>query len=91
MATQVTVEELRNDLARILARVEQGREQVTIVRDDQPVALLVPAGAHRPLTLSQLADLLKDIPLPGDGFADDLEEIQAESTPQFTGTNHTTR
>lgn len=77
MSRQVTIEELAADLAAILTSVERG-ERITITRDGECVAEIIPPHERKPLTLSQLAVALSSVPVPGDGYADDLERIQAE-------------
>ena len=54
------------------------------MRNGEPVATLAPARPPDPpkgITLRELAELLKNTPMPDDRFADDLEEIQASQPP----------
>ncbi len=73
----ITATELARTLSDTLIRVQYRGERFTIERNGDPVASLVPAKAPGLITLSELAAQLWDLTLPGDGFADDLEAIQA--------------
>jgi antitoxin (DNA-binding transcriptional repressor) of toxin-antitoxin stability system len=77
MAAQITVEELETDLAAVLDRVEHNGERITIVRDGRCVAELVPSRRPSGITAKELIDRVGNLALPGEGFADDLEVIQA--------------
>ncbi|MDO8635787.1 MAG: hypothetical protein Q7R34_06010, partial [Dehalococcoidia bacterium] len=48
-----------------------------IERNGEPVATLSPAAPMAAISLGELLARLGDLSLPGEGFADDLEIIQA--------------
>lgn len=77
MTAKITVEELATDLVAILDRVEHKGERITIVRDGQSIADLVPRGCPPGITARELVERVGNLALPGEGFADDLEAIQA--------------
>jgi prevent-host-death family protein len=80
--TRITATELARALSEILSRVADHYESFTIVRHGVPVATLAPiAAVTRPVTLAELAARPGDLRLPGDGFADDLEAVQASQPP----------
>ena len=54
--TEMNVHEAKTHFSRILSRVEQG-EEITIMRDGEPVAKVVPI--HRPRILGQDRHLLE--------------------------------
>ncbi len=81
METRITATELAKSLSDILNRVRYRGERFLIERGGEPVATLSPARPTQGITLRELAARLADIPLPGDGFADDLEAIQ-QSQPK---------
>lgn len=75
METRITATELAKSLSDILNRVRYRGERFVVERGGEPVATLAPAGRTAG-TLHRLAARLADLPLPGDGFADDLEAAQ---------------
>jgi hypothetical protein len=77
--TPITATVLARSLSEILNRVKYGGERFLIRRGGKVVGSLGPAGAgKRPaITLRSLAHRMRGNELPGDGFADDLEAIQA--------------
>jgi antitoxin (DNA-binding transcriptional repressor) of toxin-antitoxin stability system len=77
MTTRITPAELAEHLADVLHRVRYRGERFVIERNGESVAELTPAGPRPGPTPRELAARLGDLPLPGDGFADDLEFIQA--------------
>jgi prevent-host-death family protein len=81
MERRITATELARGLSDILNRVRYRGEEFVIERNGQPVAVLSPPAGTRWPTMSALAEALRGIPLPGDGFADDLEAIQASQQP----------
>ena len=81
MVTKVTATELAKSLSDILNRVKYRGERFVIERNGVPIATLGPAAAVEAtapvgITIEELAARLGDLKFPGDGFADDLEEIQ---------------
>ena len=56
----VSVRDLRNKGAEVLRRVEAG-EEITVTRDGEPVALLVPLD-RKPLSLAALIERRRHLP-----------------------------
>ncbi|MCC6627916.1 MAG: type II toxin-antitoxin system Phd/YefM family antitoxin [Chloroflexi bacterium] len=82
MDTRITATDLARTLSEILSRVAYQQETFTIERNGVPVATLAPVStAARPVTMKELAVRLGDLQLPGEGFADDLEAVQAAQLP----------
>lgn len=77
METPVTVQELARTLGEVLERVKCRGERFLIEENGKPVASLVPAGYPPGISLQELARRLGSMALPGEGFADDLQAIQA--------------
>ena len=77
MATKITETELSSSLSDIINRVHGHGESFVIERNGEAVATLAPSEREKPITFRELADKLRDAPWPLEGFADDLEEIQA--------------
>ena len=70
----VTVRDLRNRSAEMLARVAQG-ERVTVTKDGQPVAEVVPLP-RVPFNAEQLVSQFSQLPaMDGAAFRRDLDEI----------------
>ena len=74
LATTITVTELTRNLSDILNRVFYRGEEFMITRKGEPVATL--AAPPRAKTAGEILDKIGHLKMPGDGFADDLEEIQ---------------
>lgn len=81
MESKITATELAKGLSDILNRVRYQGEMFAIERNGEQVAVLTPAIPARGVTLGEAANRLGDILVPGDGFAEDLEAVQA-SQPQ---------
>ena len=77
METKITATELSRTLSDILSRVRYRGERFLIERNGEPVATLSPATPMSTISLGELLARLGDLSLPGEGFADDLETIQA--------------
>ncbi len=77
METQITATDLAKGLSDILNRVRYRGESFVVERNGEQVAVLAPAGPTCGITLREVARRLGDSPLPGDGFAEDLEAVQA--------------
>ena len=77
MDTVITATDLARSLSDILNRVRYKGETFVIHRNGEPIATLAPSGPNPGVTLRELADALGKLTLPGEGFADDLEAIQA--------------
>ena len=76
METKLSPVDLANDLSDILERVRGRGERFAIERDGETVAVLAPPP-RMGITIEELIARVGDLKMPGDGFADDLEEIQA--------------
>ena len=77
METKIRATELAKNLSDVLNRVRYRGERFVIERNGEPVAALLPGAAARGITVDELEARLGDLALPRDGFADDLEAIQA--------------
>jgi antitoxin (DNA-binding transcriptional repressor) of toxin-antitoxin stability system len=77
MATTITATELARSLSDVLNRVRYRNESFVIQRNGETIATIVPPVPMRGVTLREIAEKLRGVEFPGDGFADDLEEIQA--------------
>ncbi len=86
METRITATELAKSLSDILNRVRYRSETFVIVRSGEEIAILAPKGPIAAATLQHLAAALRDRVSPGEGFADDLEAIQA-SQPRLGDPN----
>ncbi len=80
MEPTVTEADLADRLAEILDRVRDG-ERIEVKRDGAVVAVLHPPIAKRGITPEELVARVGNLSMPGDGFADDLEAIQAAQRP----------
>ncbi len=87
MPVEITATELAKSLSDVLNRVRYKGETFRIVRNKETIATLGPTVPGPGVTLGTVAAILKDLFPPGEGFADDLEEIQASqpglSTPPW--------
>lgn len=81
MERRITATELARGLSEVLSRVSLRGEEFVIERHGRAIAVLAPIKPKDASTLSEIVGALKGLKLPGDGFADDLEAIQA-SQPQ---------
>jgi prevent-host-death family protein len=77
MEKTITATELARSLSDVLNRVHYRNERFIIQRNGESIAALVPAGPQRGVMLHDALRALGELKMPGDGFADDLEEIQA--------------
>lgn len=77
MATKIEDRELLKHLGDILDRIREHGEYFLIERDGEPIASLQPITPPKGITLQELIDRVGDIYMPGDGFADAVEEAQA--------------
>jgi antitoxin (DNA-binding transcriptional repressor) of toxin-antitoxin stability system len=73
--TRISATELARGLSNILNRVRRSGERFVIERNGETVAVLGPPA--RGIHVDEFAERVGDLELPGDGFADDLEAIQA--------------
>lgn len=83
MKTKITATELAKSLSDVLNRVRYRGERFIIERSGEPVATLIPTSPVLGITLRDLVARLGDMSMPGDGFAEDLEAVQA-SQPKVT-------
>lgn len=88
MDTVITATELARGLSDILNRVRYKGETFVIQRNGEAIATLAPSGPKPGVTLRELAGALSKLTMPGEGFADDLEAIQASQpkvkAPEWT-------
>jgi antitoxin (DNA-binding transcriptional repressor) of toxin-antitoxin stability system len=80
MERTITATELARSLSDILNRVHYRNERFVIQRNGETIATIAPPDPVRGTTLHEIAEKLRDLEFPGDGFADDLEEIQANQS-----------
>ena len=81
--SKLTVEEFAARLDEVLNRVSAG-ERFAIHRDGESIAILAPPIAKLGITARELIAQVGNLEMPGDGFADDLEAIQAaQGYPEF--------
>jgi len=74
----LTATQVARQFSRVLDSLEQGGEEVVVLRNNQPVARLVP-GAARMTALEALADLYRTLP-DADGAAW-LEDLRSADRP----------
>jgi hypothetical protein len=75
-ATTITPEELSENLADILRRAREDHERFVVQQGDDILAFLEPPVQRKGITVSELIARIGNLEMPGDGFADDLEEVQ---------------
>jgi antitoxin (DNA-binding transcriptional repressor) of toxin-antitoxin stability system len=68
--------ELAENLPDVLERV-RGGERFTIERDGEPMAIISPVRDQPGITARELIARVGNLPFPGDGFADELQAVQA--------------
>ena len=78
--TTITSTTLSRSTSEILNRVIYRGERFIVQRGGKIVARIEPAVPSDPISLEELARRLAGTPMPMEGFADDLEKIQAEQT-----------
>ena len=76
MATRLTATHASRHFSALLNRVRYQRETLVITRGDEPVAEIRPVP-HQGLDLAGLFALLAAIESPDEGFAADLDAVQA--------------
>jgi len=78
METKLSPTDLANNLADVLERVSDRGERFVIERDGRRIATIAPPRPGPPgITIDELIARIGDLKMPGDGFADDVEEVQA--------------
>ena len=78
MEKTITISELSMRLPEILEKVKNQGFQYIVQDNGVAVATIGPAFAKPGITIRELIARVGDLPMPGDGFADDLEAVQAE-------------
>ena len=81
LEARISAADLSRSLSDVLNRVCYREERFVIERNGEAIALLIPLGPGRRTTMRQLVELLKEVPRPDDGFADDLETVRASQQP----------
>ena len=77
MESRLTATELAKRLSDVLNRVKYRGERFVVVRNGEPVATIGPTAARPGVTVEEFVARVGDLRMPGDGFADELEAIQA--------------
>ncbi len=78
METLITATELSRGLSDVLNRVKYKGERFIVQRNGETIATIEPAAKPPGITVEELIAEIGNLPMPGDGFADDLEAVQAE-------------
>ncbi|MCC7024926.1 MAG: type II toxin-antitoxin system Phd/YefM family antitoxin [Thermomicrobiales bacterium] len=81
METTITATELSRRLSDVLNRVKYRGERFVVQRNGETIATITPFSPPPAVTLDDIIAKVGDFSVPGDGFADDLEAIQAEQPP----------
>lgn len=81
METTITATELSRRLSDVLNRVKYRGERFVVQRNGETIATITPVSPSPGVTLDDIIAKVGDFYAPGDGFADDLEAIQAEQPP----------
>lgn len=81
METRITATELAKNLSDVLSRVRYRGEHFVVERNGEPVASLGPVTRPQGVTVRELVARVGHLKLPREGFADDLEQIQATQPP----------
>lgn len=77
METKITATDLAKSLSDVLNRVRYRGERFVVERNGEAVAAVLPVAGVRGVSVGELFERLRTISMPDEGFADDLEEIQA--------------
>lgn len=80
METTITAAELAERLPDILDRVRCNGERFVVEENGKRTAVVAPHEPKPGVTGRELLARLGDLYMPGDGFADDLEAIQASQS-----------
>lgn len=79
----VTATEAARNFSRMLDLLEHGSEEIVVLRNNQPVAKLVP-GAPRMTALEALADLYRTLPdAEGTGWLEDTKRVDRRLRKQI--------
>ena len=77
METTITATQLAKGLSDVLNRVRYRGERFVVQRNGETIATIEPVTNKPGITVSELIARVGDLEMPGDGFADDLEAVQA--------------
>ena len=77
MDVRITATSLAKSLSDVLNRVHYKGETFSIERNGKVIARLAPNGPTVGVSLRDMDSALGDLVPPGEGFADDLEILQA--------------
>lgn len=81
METTITATELAKRLSDVLNRVKYRGERFVVQRNGETIATIAPANHQPSITIRELIARIGDLRSPGEGFADDLEAVQASQEP----------
>jgi antitoxin (DNA-binding transcriptional repressor) of toxin-antitoxin stability system len=81
METTITATELAKRLSDVLNRVKYRGERFVVQRNGETIATIAPANDQPGITVRELIERIGDLRSPGEGFADDLEAVQASQEP----------
>jgi len=72
MTTRVSATEAVRTFSDLLNRIRYRGEEFVVERAGEPICRMTPAGPTKPLSLRELATLLREIPKADDGYASDV-------------------
>jgi antitoxin (DNA-binding transcriptional repressor) of toxin-antitoxin stability system len=78
MESTITATQLAKSLSDVLNRVKYRGERFVIQRNGETIAVVAPADPRPGITIGELIARVGDLEMPGGGFADNLEAVQAE-------------
>jgi prevent-host-death family protein len=78
MDTTISATELSRRISDILNRVKYRGERFVVQRNGESIAVLHPMDLRPGITVSEFIARAGDLKLRDDGFADNLEAVQAE-------------
>ena len=78
MEAAISATYLARHLSEILDQVQERGDLFVFHRNGETIARLEPVSKKPGITARELLAQIGDLKMPGDGFADDLEAIQAE-------------
>jgi prevent-host-death family protein len=78
MDTTISATELSRRVSDILNRVKYKGERFVVRRNGEDIAILLPLRDKPGITVSEFIARAGDLKLHDDGFADNLEAVQAE-------------
>ncbi len=76
-ATRISATDLARSLSDVLNRVKYRGECFVVERSGEPIAEIRPVKPWRDVTPEELVRLLARVPLPGDGFGEELARLRA--------------